>query len=132
MLILYFSPWIILWSILYYLKLIKYNPLIMLFCITLFTMIIITCLLYNNVNLLIVFYYSLIVLLPKVIMILLLDNDNILEGFYVSIIFFCVYLLFITWYQTNLYNLYYINSYNKIINTKLTNFNEFIFKYFFK
>jgi len=125
---LYFSPWVLLWSILYYFKIIPYNPLIMLYLISLFSIIVIFGLLLNNVNLKIILIYSLIVLLPKLIMILLLDNKNILEGFYISIIIFCIYLFYIYCCETNMYELYYINSYYKLINSDLSNHK--IIKYF--
>ena len=125
---LYFSPWVLLWSILYYFKIIPYNPLIMLYLISLFSIIVIFGLLLNNVNLKIILIYSLIVLLPKLIMILLLDNKNILEGFYISIIIFSIYLFYIYCCETNMYELYYINSYYKLINSDLSNHK--IIKYF--
>jgi hypothetical protein len=124
---LYFSPWVIIWSILYYFKLIKYNPFIMLCLITLFSIIVILCFLLNNVNINTIIFYTIIVALPKFIMLYLIDKKNIIEGFNLSLILFIIYIIYITYHDKTIYHLYYEKTYLGIINKKSITFDFLTF-----
>jgi len=108
----YFSSYIILWSFLYYLNLIKYNPLYWLYIAIFAILIIILYLLYyeTKLKLIIITFFTMII--PKIMIILLVDNKNPLYGFYFGLILFIIYLYFIDF---DLYNIYYIQTTKKIM-----------------
>lgn len=116
----YFSFYIVLWSILYYLNLIIYNPLYWLYIAILFIVFKIIFLLYYNTKLQLIIYTFITMILPKIIMVLLINNENPLNGFIFGILLFVIYLYFINF---DLYNIYYTQTTEKILN------NEFDFRY---
>lgn len=111
----YFSLYIILWSILYYFNFISYNPLYWLYIAILTMVFIILYLIYYNtqLNLIIKIFISSIV--PKIIMVLLINKKEPLEGFYFGLILFFIYLYFINF---DLYNIYYTQTTEKILNNE--------------
>ena len=116
----YFSFYIVLWSILYYLNLIIYNPLYWLYIAILFVVFKIIFLLYYNTKLQLIIYTFITMILPKIIMVSLINNENPLNGFIFGILLFVIYLYFINF---DLYNIYYTQTTEKILN------NEFDFRY---
>lgn len=109
----YFSSYIILWSFLYYLNLINYNPLYWLYIAILAILIIILYLLYYETKLILIIITFFTMIIPKIIMILLIDNKNPLYGFCFGLILFVIYLHFI---KFDLYNIYYTQTTKKIMN----------------
>jgi len=110
----YFSTYIIIWSLLYWMKIIKYNPLSWLIIALLTSIIITTYLIYMNtpVNMIIkyIIYNS-----PKLILLCLIDNKNICNGFITGTIFFIYYLIIIDF---NIKNIYYDKTIKKLIDSK--------------
>lgn len=111
----YFSLYIILWSILYYLNLIIYNPLYWLYIAILTILFIISYLIYHNTKLQLIIYTFLLMIVPKIIMVLLINNKDPSNGFYFGLILFMIYLYFI---KFDLYNIYYTQTTEKILNNE--------------
>lgn len=110
----YYSTYIILWGFLYWMKIVKYNPLSWL-VIALLTSIMITLyIILENapVNMVIkyIIYNS-----PKLILLCLIDNKNICNGFIIGTVLFIYYLIIIDF---NIKNIYYDQTIKKIIDSK--------------
>lgn len=121
----YFSFYIVLWSILYYLNLIIYNPLYWLYIAILFVVFKIIFLLYYNTKLQLIIYTFITMILPKIIMVLLINNENPFTGFIFGILLFIIYLYFINF---DLYNIYYTQTTEKILNNEFDFFRLFEIK----
>jgi len=118
----YFSVYIILWSILYYLNLIIFNPLYWLYIAILTILLSISYLIYYNAKIKLIIYTFLFMIVPKIIMILLIDNKEPLSGFIFGTSLFMIYLYLINF---DLYDVYFTQTTEKILN------NEFeFFKYY--
>jgi len=109
----YFSLYIILWSLLYYLGLISYNPLFWLYIAILAIIIMEIYLIYYGTKIKLIIYTFIVMIMPKIIMIILIDKNNVLNGFYFGIILFIIYLYFINY---DLYDIYYTQTTEKILN----------------
>ena len=93
----------------------------MLCLVTLFSIIIIFGFLLNHVNINTILFYTIVVAVPKFIMIFLIDKKNLIEGFYASLILFLIYIIYITYHEKTMYYLYYEKTYMRIINKKSIN-----------
>lgn len=122
----YFSFYIVLWSILYYLNLIIYNPLYWLYIAILFVVFKIIFLLYYNTKLQLIIYTFITMILPKIIMVSLINNENPFTGFIFGILLFIIYLYFINF---DFYNVYYTQTTEKILNNEFDFFRLFEIKY---
>lgn len=118
----YFSFYIVLWSILYYLNLIIYNPLYWLYIAILYVLFKIIYFIYYNTKLLSIIYTFIIMVLPKIIMVLLINKENPFTGFIFGILLFVIYLYFINF---DLYNVYYTQTTEKILNDEFDFFKFF-------
>lgn len=118
----YFSLYIILWSILYYLNLISYNPLYWLYIAITAILIIISYLIYYNGRMKLIFLTFLIMTVPKLIMVSLINSINLIEGFMFGSLLFMIYFYLIDF---DLYNIYYTQTTEKILNNNF-NFYNFI------
>lgn len=98
----YYSTYIIIWGFLYWLKIVKCNPLSWLIIALITSIIIILYLVYNNVpiNMLIkyIIYNS-----PKLLLLCLIDHNNINNGFIIGTLFFIYYLIVIDFDIKNVY-----------------------------
>lgn len=121
----YFSFYIILWSILYYLNLMIYNPLYWLYIAILFIVIKIIYLFYYNTKLHLIIYTFITMILSKIIMVLLINGENPFNGFIFGILLFMIYLYFINF---DLYNIYYTQTTEKILNDEFDFFRLFEIK----
>jgi len=116
----YFSLYIILWSILYYLNLISYNPLYWLYIAIAVILVIISYLIYYNARMKLIFLTFLIGTVPKLIMVSLINNNNSIEGFMFGSLLFMIYLYLIDF---DLYNIYYTQTTEKILNNNFDFYN---------
>jgi hypothetical protein len=98
----YFSTYIIIWSLLYKFKIIKYNPYIWLIIALLTSFFIILYLIYNNASKETIFKY-IIYNSPKLILLFFINKKNICKGFNNGILFFIIYLYFINFDLKNIY-----------------------------
>ena len=116
----YFSLYIILWSILYYLNLISYNPLYWLYIAIVAILIIISYLIYYNARIKLIFLTFLIMTVPKLIMVSLINSINLIEGFMFGSLLFMIYFYLIDF---DLYNIYYTQTTEKILNNNFDFYN---------
>jgi len=109
----YYSTYIIIWGFLYWMKIVKYNPIFWLIIALLSTIMTIPYLIYNNapVNMVIkyIIYNS-----PKLILLCLIDNKNACNGFIIGTVLFMYYLILIDF---NIKNIYYDQTIKKIIDS---------------
>jgi hypothetical protein len=109
----YYSTYIIIWAFLYWMKIVKYNPLSWLIIALLISIMTTLYISYNNapVNMIIkyIIYNS-----PKLILLCLIDNKNICDGFIFGTVFFIFYLILIDF---NIKNIYYDQTIKKIIDS---------------
>lgn len=118
----YFSAYIILWSILYYLNLIIYNPLYWLYIAILTILLSISYLIYYNAKIKLIIYTFIFMIVPKIVMILLINNKEPLSGFIFGTSLFIIYLYLI---KFDLYDVYFTQTTEKILNDEFD-----FFKYY--
>jgi hypothetical protein len=110
----YYSTYIIIWGFLYWMKIVKYNPMSWLIIALLASIISLVYLILADapVNMLIkyIIYNS-----PKLILLCLIDNKNISNGFIIGVVFCIYYLILIDF---NVKNIYYDQTIKKIIHSK--------------
>lgn len=126
---LFFSNWIILWSLIYIFNdhnIIDINPYIWCCIVALVTSIAIIIFIYKEVNIKILLILILI-LIVKISLIFLLNKKNILNGFLYGLILFFIYNIWLYINKTNIYKFYY-NIYNDLINNDISR--TAIVKYF--
>ena len=102
-----FSYWIFAWFILYYFKIVKYNPIIVLiiaYVITLFELIYLWQNNINNYNLIKYFIINVIIKFIPILLIfkypLVIHQDDLLCGFHI----FCIYIFVMSFLNKNPYN----------------------------
>ena len=109
----YYSTYIIIWGFLYWMKIVKYNPMSWLIIALLASIIITTYLIYMNapVNMIIkyIIYNS-----PKLILLCLIDNKNTCNGFMIGTVFLIYYLIIIDF---NIKDIYYDQTIKKLIDS---------------
>ena len=109
----YYSTYIIAWGFLYWMKIVKYNPMSWLIIALLTSIIITTYLIYMNtpVNMIIkyIIYNS-----PKLILLCLIDNKNTCNGFMIGTVLFIYYLIIIDF---NIKDIYYDQTIKKLIDS---------------
>ena len=109
----YYSTYIIAWGFLYWMKIVKYNPMSWLIIALLTSIIITTYLIYMNtpVNMIIkyIIYNS-----PKLILLCLIDNKNICNGFMIGTVLLIYYLIIIDF---NIKDIYYDQTIKKLIDS---------------
>lgn len=116
----YFSIYIILWSILYYLNFIIYNPIYWLYIAILFALIIVLYLIYYKAKFKLIIYSFIYMIVPKLIMVSLINNYNPISGFIFGSLLFLIYLYLINF---DLYNIYYTQTTEKLLNDEFNFFN---------
>ena len=109
----YYSTYIIIWSFLYWMKIIKYNPMSWLIIALLTSIIITTYLIYMNTPLNMIIKY-IIYNSPKLILLCLIDNKNICNGFMIGTVLFIYYLIIIDF---NIKDIYYDQTIKKLIDS---------------
>ena len=109
----YYSIYIVIWGCLYWMKIVKYNPISWLI-IALLVAIIITYLIWDVAPKNMVIKH-IIYNLPKLILLCLIDNKNIYDGFIIGTVFFILYLIIIDF---NIKYIYYDNCVVKLINSE--------------
>jgi hypothetical protein len=111
----YFSLYIVIWALLYYINIINLNPIYWLYIATIVSSYILIYLVYYNsptINIL----YFIFLNSPKILFILLINNNNPIQGFIFGLILFIIYLFIINF---NLYNIYYTNTIIPLLNFNL-------------
>jgi hypothetical protein len=118
-----FSYWIFVWFILYYLNLVKYNPLIVLiiaYVITLFELIYLWQNNINKYNLIKFFIINVIIKFIPILLIfkypLIIHQDDLLCGVFI----FCIYIFTMSFLNKNPY-IYY----KKLLNTYIKDDDEY-------
>jgi hypothetical protein len=110
----YYSTYIIIWGFLYWMKIIKYNPLYWLIIALLISTMTTLYVIYNNapINMIIkyIIYNS-----PKLILLCLIDNNNTCDGFIIGTVFFLYYLIIIDF---NIKYVYYDQTIKKLIDSE--------------
>lgn len=109
-----YSFYIIIWSFLYWMNIVKYNPFYWLIIALLVSIIIILYAIYNNAPINMIIKY-IIYNIPKIILLCLINNNNACDGFKIGTIFFIIYLIIIDF---NIKEIYYDKTLKKIIDSK--------------
>jgi hypothetical protein len=109
----YYSTYIIIWSFLYWIKIVQYNPMSWLIIALLTSIIITTYLIYMNTPLNMIIKY-IIYNSPKLILLCLINNKNICNGFMFGTVLFIYYLIIIDF---NIKDIYYDQTIKKLIDS---------------
>jgi hypothetical protein len=111
----YYSTYIIIWGFLYWLKIVKYNPLSWLIIALITSIIIILYLVCNNVPINMLIKY-IILNSPKLLLLCLIDHNNINNGFIIGTIFFIYYLIIIDF---DIKNVYFDQTIKKLLDSTI-------------
>ena len=131
-----FSYWIFIWFILYYIGLIKYNPIFILIIAYILTLFEIIYLIKNNIskyNLIKFFIINVLIKLLPILLIIKFPLRFKLDDIYISIYLILIYLILMSIINKNPYDYYkmmintYINDDNKY-KTSISKFYDFIYK----
>ncbi len=112
----YFSYWILFWSILYMLGCTKLNPYIIILVAFIVSIMLLLVYIVKNINHKYVLFYFLVIIIPKVLLLIYIDKTNYAKGAVFSVFLFAAYNLWLLFNNTNLYNIYYINLIKNIQN----------------
>jgi hypothetical protein len=132
-----FSYWIFIWFILYYLKLTKYNPLLILIVAYIFTLFELIYLIKNNIskyNFIKFFIINIIIKLIPILLIIKFPLRFNINDIYISIYFILIYFIIMIILNKNPYDYYkrmintYINDNNNQYKTFISKFYDFIYK----
>jgi hypothetical protein len=111
---LYFSNWIILWSLLYIFSITNINPYIWCIFVLLVTSIGILIFIINEVKINIILLLIMVVLIPKILLIYFIrDCNNISNSFLCGLFLFIIYNIWLYINKTNIYIFY--SNYLKIV-----------------
>ena len=92
----FFTSWIMVWFISYYINIFPYNPKVILICAIIVSIIILFSMIYNNVNKIYIATFILILFVTKLVPYYCLKNTMCNEmDIYFSIIFFIIYLTYL-------------------------------------
>lgn len=107
----YFSTYIIIWSFLYWLGIINYNPIYWLYIAVICSICIVLYCIYYDTKISTILYYILLNS-PKLFFIYSLDKNNLCEGLNFGTLCFILYLFLIDF---DLYNIYYTQTVAKLL-----------------
>jgi hypothetical protein len=112
----YFSYWILVWSILYKLGCIEYNPYITLVGAFIFSLMLLIIYIIKKINYKYILFFILITVIPKLMLILYIQNKDWYEGIQYSFFLFIIYNVWLFLNKTNVFDLYYTNLIKNIQN----------------
>jgi hypothetical protein len=107
----YYSTYLILFGLLYYIKVIPFNPYIWLLIALFVSIAILIYLLIHNINITQLLLY-IILNFPKILLLLTIDKKGLFEGFIFYSILFSIYFIIFK----DIYDIYYNKTIVKLLN----------------